>query len=155
MRGTSNAVKERAVQTHPDCIRDIRHQYPELQEMALCYGFKKQCEDLKTGAQNAKFILSSVYRGLLNPDANITRIYGSLTKLYDTLSGVTELPYQNEQIQLGCLYIARAKNLDVARIFKMFNNPPQNVQELYADILQHQMARNKQYQMGASKDLHM
>ena len=155
MRGTSNAVKERAVQTHPDCIRDIRHQYPELQEMALCHGFKKQCENLARAPQQSKFLLSSVYKGLLNPDANITKIYGTLKKLYDTLGCIRELPYQNEQVQLGCLYLASAGYVDVMHIFQMFNNPSQNVQDLYADILQRQMARTKQNQMGAFKDLHM
>ena len=155
MRGTTNAVKERAIQTHPDCIRDIRHQYPELQEMALCHGFKKQCENLARAPQQSKFSLSSVYKGLLNPDANITKIYGSLTKLYDTVSVITELPYQNEQVQLGCLYLARARNMDVARMFQMFHNPSQKVQDLYADILQQQMSHTKQHQMGTFKDLHM
>ena len=51
---------------------------------------------------------------------------------------ITNLEYQDEQVQLGCLYLAKAENLDVNHIFELFKNPSQNVREWYESILKHQ-----------------
>lgn len=82
--------------------------------------------------------LSSVYGQLERPNAQTREIYHDLKKLMDNFLTITELKYQNEQVQKGCLYLAYAKDLDVGYIYTLFKKPTDSVRELYETILKKQ-----------------
>ncbi len=130
-------VERKAIIKHPDNIVDIKQQTPAIQQLALFCAFRDECN-----GRNYRFYdgvtLDSMYQTLKKPNAQTTDTYRKLKDLMKNILTITNLEYQDEQVQLGCLYLAKAENLDVNHIFELFKNPSQNVREWYESILKHQ-----------------
>ena len=130
-------VERKAIITHPDNIVDIKHQTPAIQQLALFCAFRDECSGRNYRFYNG-ITLDSMYQMLKKPNAQITAVYHDLKNIMKNILTITNLEYQDEQVQLGCLYLAKAENLDVNHIFELFKNPSQNVREWYESILKHQ-----------------
>jgi hypothetical protein len=131
-------VERKAIITHPDNIVDIKYQTPAIQHLALFCAFREECNSRNYRFGGNGMTLDSMYQQLKKPDAQTKIIYCDLKKLIDNFTTITELKYQDEQVQMGCLLLAKAENLDVNHIFELFKNPSQNVREWYESILKHQ-----------------
>ena len=137
MRNPSKAVKEKAVRNRPDCIGDIRFQYTALQELALFCAFEMMCHwDNFRVPENTT--LDSVYEQLKNVMPQTTQLYKYLTALYRDFPNIKNLKYQNDQVHVGLLELARARKFDARNVFAMFNNPSKNVVEHYNWVLNQQ-----------------
>lgn len=128
-------VERKAIITHPDNIGDIKYQTPVIQQLALFCAFKEECDNRNYRFGGNGLTIDSIYQQLYKPNAQIQTIYNDLKKLINNFMTVTELKYQNEQVQIGCLLLAKAENLDVNYIYGLFKNPTKSVQELYESIL--------------------
>ncbi len=130
-------VERKAIITHPDNIVDIKYQTPAIQQLALFCGFRAECE-----GRNYRFYygatLGSILKGLKKPNIETMNVYSKLRFLIDNIMTITELEYQNEQVQIGCLRLAEAENLDVNHIYGLFKNPSANVRQRYEVILKKQ-----------------
>lgn len=131
-------VERKAIITHPDNIGDIKYQTPVIQQLALFCAFKEECDNRNYRFGGNGLTIDSIYQQLYKPNAQIQTIYNDLKKLINNFMTVTELKYQNEQVQAGCLKLAQAENLDVNYIYGLFKNPTKSVQELYESILRYQ-----------------
>ena len=129
-------VECKAIITHPDNIVDIKYQTPAIQQLALFCAFKKECDsrNYRMFRDNC-MTLDFMYQQLKKPSAQIQQIYYDLKKLIDNFMTITELKYQDEQVQMGCLLLAKAENLDVNYVYGLFRNPSKAVQEWYESIL--------------------
>ena len=136
MHNPSKAVKEKAVRCHPDCIDDIKFQYPALQELALFCAFAEMCHEANCIISNIS--LDSVYEKLKNVMPQTTQLYKYLTALYRDFPNIKNLKYQNDQVHVGLLELARARKFDARNVFAMFNNPSKNVVEHYNWVLNQQ-----------------
>lgn len=136
--GPGEKVERKAIITHPDNIVDIKYQTPAIQQLALFCAFKEECNSKNYRFSNNVMTLDSMYQQLKKPDVQTKTIYSDLKRLIDNFMTITELKYQNEQVQIGCLKLAKAENLDVNYIYGLFQNPTKDVQDLYENILKHQ-----------------
>ena len=143
----SKAVKEKAIQNNPEHIEYIQFQYPALQELALFCVFEKMCRD-ENYLGKSGVTLDSVYERLKNVAPQTHQLYKDLQALYNDFPNITNLKYHNEHVYKGLLELARAKKIDVRKIFALFRNPSKDVLNLYQWILNKQMeqiAFNRQF----------
>ncbi len=136
MHNPSKAVKEKAVRCRPDCIGDIRFQYPALQELALFCAFAEMCHEANCIISNIS--LDSVYEKLKNVMPQTTQLYTHLTTLYRNFPDIKNLKYQNDYVHMGLLDLADAKRVDAQKVFALFQNPSKSVVEHYAWVLKKQ-----------------
>lgn len=131
-------VERKAIITHPDNIVDIKYQTPAIQHLALFCAFREECNSRNYRFGGNGMTLDSMYQQLKKPDAQTKTIYCDLKKLIDNFMTITELKYQDEQVQMGCLLLAKAEKLDVNYVYGLFRNPSKAVQEWYESILKNQ-----------------
>lgn len=131
-------VERKAIITHPDNIVDIKYQTPAIQHLALFCAFREECNSRNYRFGGNGMTLDSMYQQLKKPDAQTKTIYRDLKKLIDNFMTITELKYQDEQVQMGCLLLAKAEKLDVNYVYGLFRNPSKAVQEWYESILKNQ-----------------
>ncbi|MBQ1928117.1 MAG: hypothetical protein II179_03570 [Alphaproteobacteria bacterium] len=136
MHNPSKAVKEKAVRCRPDCIGDIKFQYPALQELALLCAFEKMCHGEKHIVSN--ITLDSVYQQLKNVMPQTTQLYKYLAALYRGFPNIKDLKYQNDQVHMGLLDLAHAKRVDAQKVFALFQSPSKSVVEHYAWVVKKQ-----------------
>lgn len=131
-------VERKAIIKHPDNIVDIKYQTPAIQQLALFCAFREECNSRNYRFGGNGMTLDSMYQQLKKPSAQIQQIYYDLKKMIDNFMTITELKYQDEQVQIGCLLLAKAENLDVNYIYGLFRNPTKAVQDWYESILRNQ-----------------
>ena len=136
MHNPSKAVKEKAVRCRPDCIGDIKFQYPALQELALFCAFAEMCQ--KANRITSNISLDSVYEKLKNVMAQTTQLYKYLAALYRDFPNIKDLKYQNDQVHMGLLDLAHAKRVDAQKVFALFQSPSKSVVEHYAWVVKKQ-----------------
>ena len=137
IRNPSKAVKEKAIQNNPEHIEYIKFQYPALQDLALFYGFERMCRN-ENYLGKSGITLDSVYEKLKNVMPQTTQLYKYLINLYREFPNIKNLKYQNDQVHMGLLELARAKRVDARKIFGLFQNPSKDVIDTYHWVLEQQ-----------------
>ena len=67
-----------------------------------------------------------------------TQLYKYLINLYREFPNIKNLKYQNDQVHMGLLELARAKRVDVRKIFGLFQKLSKDVIDTYNWVLEQQ-----------------